>query len=110
MKRIAAVVALLALAACANAPERPGTYTTPQGSRWVISYVSSAASGSTRILVNGQVAASGSFGAIAGQRATGGGVYEGHSVTFTCSHRYEPVCLVYVDGEQAAELKYKEAP
>lgn len=101
MNRIA-IVALLLLAGCSNAPERPGTFET-----WTITYVSSALSGSTHLFVNGQRVASGSFGLLVGQRAGGSGTYEGHAVSFACSHRYQPVCLVYVDGKQAAELRYR---
>lgn len=112
MKRLSfvAVAALVVLAGCSNTPERPGTYTTPAGERLVITYVQSAVSGSVHIHINGQRVASGSFGLAVGTRAQGGGDYKGMPVTFTCSHRYQPVCLVYVDGIQAAELRFRDQP
>lgn len=106
MKKTIAAVALALLAGCSNlSPTRPAEYVTPEGDGWVISYISSAISGSTHLFINGKRVASGSFGLAAGNNASGAGTYGGHKIFFQCVHRYTPSCLVYSDGKQIAHLE-----
>ncbi len=107
MRQLLSVLALsVLLVSCSNQPDRPAEYQTPEGDHWVISFVSSGVSGSLHLYINSERVASGSFGAIAGNKASGGGTFRDQQITFHCAHRYRPDCLVYADGKLIADMKY----
>lgn len=49
--KLLVLLAALQLAACANSPTKPQTWTTPEGDHWVLSYRSSPVTGSTHLLM-----------------------------------------------------------
>lgn len=106
MRRALTVLVLALIAGCSNlSPTRPAEYVTPEGQGWVITYISSALSGSTHIYINGKRVASGSFGIGAGNNASGSGTYDGKDIFFQCTHRYTPSCLIYANGKKIAHLE-----
>jgi len=101
-------VALVAslIIGCANQPDRPTEYVSPDGEGWIISTVSSEVSGAIHLMINGERVATGSFGVFFGNKASGRGRYRGREVAFHCVHRVTPDCFVYVDGKLVTKTKF----
>ncbi|MCF7847994.1 MAG: hypothetical protein K9M45_04020 [Kiritimatiellales bacterium] len=108
IKTVLTMVALLiTLTGCASqslAPQKPVSVTV-NGHPLIISFYSSAVSGSFHLKINNEIVASGSFGAFFGETAEGAGNYKGFEVMFHAKDRKRPVCTVYINGKEIAELK-----
>ena len=70
----------------------------------VLSFFSSALTGSIHLKINGEIIASGSFGMFFGENAEGKGTYKGHEVFFSAKKRKHPTCSVFIDGKEIAKL------